>query len=681
VDPRILIATLFLSLGIAAETPFPIPTRPASATDSVKESAGLPDTSSRRAESAPAPRDSAKVLREPALRDSTPAWSIPARDGSPGGALREAFRGGDPDASWSRVFEFDGMYESWTPWPSLPVSERAERLSWTGPSLAGVSDAAPSQVASVARSTEIGNGGERVRRLLALPSPQDTPSTSLQFFRGALASYRFGLDFSRAVAGPWGIALRMGTRSAQGRSWTYRDQIQDMFQGSFGRTREDLPGHGRSPGQDDVQWEAVVSRASAHLLFELGWTWVDLRRGIPDPRNAWGDSGYAAFPGGESRSGAFGRILSQAGEFKGALSGRWVGQDWARAGWFGADSGPPVSATGSTDHQELEGDVSWGGAVFRTGATGRAALRTGTSSTVSGTFQEDQERFGAYAVAALDSLRWRGDIGLDRLNDPSNRTLSGIDANLSMDWNGPNWHSSQRVAREILLPNWERSILPDPLAQSLPSRNLDAETRWFAESRQKWALGSCWSIDAAVAGVAIDAAIQPSTIPVEGLQTDSVRSGLVLRNASGRVLGWSVQGGARFDRKGWWIGSQGAVGRTLAPGEGIGGRRDLRYPVVNSRTTLGWRGPLLAGHAQAMSSMSLRTWSFSAQMNGTADGGAVAVRLPPGGQLDWENQLQIKTFALFWRLENLLDDRQVPAVGWTPPGIRSGWGVTWNFGG
>jgi hypothetical protein len=231
------------------------------------------------------------------------------------------------------------------------------------------------------------------------------------------------------------------------------------------------------------------------------------------------------------------------------------------------------------------------------------------------------------------------------------------------------------------LPDWERTILPDPLLQSLPSRNLSSEKRWFAESRQRWTIGERWSIDAALAGVAIDEAIETSTIPVEGMRTDSIRSGLVLRNASGQVLGWSAQGGARCDVQGWWIGSQWAVGQTLAPGEAIGGRRDLRYPELNSRTTLGWRGALLAGRAQAMSSVSVRTWSSSEQMNGSATGGAFPVRLPSGGQLDWENQLQIKTFALFWRLENLLDDRQVPAVGWTPPGIRSGWGVTWNFGG
>jgi hypothetical protein len=56
-------------------------------------------------------------------------------------------------------------------------------------------------------------------------------------------------------------------------------------------------------------------------------------------------------------------------------------------------------------------------------------------------------------------------------------------------------------------------------------------------------------------------------------------------------------------------------------------------------------------------------------------------RIPPTANLAWENRFQIKTFALFWRLQNILDMREMPAAGWTPPGIRSGWGITWNFGG
>ena len=72
---------------------------------------------------------------------------------------------------------------------------------------------------------------------------------------------------------------------------------------------------------------------------------------------------------------------------------------------------------------------------------------------------------------------------------------------------------------------------------------------------------------------------------------------------------------------------------------------------------------------------------MSGSDGGDADLQAQVVALPSGYQLDWENRMEIRTFGIFWRLENLLDDQQVPAIGWTPPGIRSGWGITWNFGG
>ena len=658
-DPRILIATFLLPLGLWAAADSALPPPPGPSTDSVKTAARV---------------------REPVLRDDTPVLAIPVRDGAAGGALREAFRAGDASVPWSRVFEFDGMYEEWMAWPSLPTPVRAERLSWAGPSLAGVSDAAPLQVVALARESGMGWGGQATRQMLAAAPPADTPSTRLQFFRGALASYRFGLDFSRALAGPWGLELRMGTRSAQGRSWTYRDQIQDMFQGSFGRTREDLPARGRSPGQDDVQWETVVSRASSNLLLELGWTWVDLRRGIPDPRNAWGDSGSVALPGQEARSGVFGRLRARDGDWTVSLSGRLVGQDWKRARWERSDSGALASASGSVDHQEIEGELSWGGPRFRLGAAGRGALRTGTAGSVAGTFQEDQERVGAFLESRGGAFQTRLEAGFDRLNDPLNHTFSDFDAAVSLGWTGAVWQSRNRMARELALPDWERSILPDPLLRSLPSRNLRTETRWVAESRQTWKVGRFLSFEAGLAGLGLDDAIQPAAVPTEGVVTDSVRSGLVLVNAAGRVLGASASAGARFDGGGWWIGSQGALGRTLAPGEGLGGRRDLRFPLLHTRTTLGWEGPVLAGRAKLLSSMSLRTWSAATELAG-ATAGATDVRLPPGGQLDWETLFQIKTFALFWRLENLLDDRQTPAAGWTPPGIRSGWGVTWSFGG
>lgn len=672
-DPRILIFASLLSCALASD-----PATPAAAPVS-----GPPDTSARPvADTSRRLPDSVKTgpVRQPkGLSDSTPAWRLPLRDGSSGGALREAFRTGDPDAPWTRTYEFDGMWEEWSSWPSLPSQEKVVRPSWTGPSLAGASDAGPLQVVAVARRTEPGFGGLALRRELVAPSPLDTPLTQLQFWRGALASYRFGMDFSRAVAGPWGVALRMGARSAQGRLWVYRDQIQDMFQGSLGRSREELPAKGRSPGQDDVQWETVVSRSSPGLLVELGWSWVDLQRGIPHPHKTWDGPDLTPYEGRETRSGWFGRILSERGAFKASASGRVVGQDWARAVW--TDSAAPVLVQGSVDHLEGELDLSWGGSALRAGTVSRAALRTGTSGTWKGTFQEDQERFGIYATAKADSLELRLDAGWNRLNDPFNRTFQAPDGAVTVDWNASRGGADLRLARETRLPDWEQSILPDPLLRSIPSRNLSSEGRWIAEAGSKLLLAKWLSLAAAAAGVLVEDAIQPARVPTSRSFLLDGRSAMVLANATGTVVGWSARLGTRATWNQTWLATQWAVGQTMAPGEGLGGARDLRYPAIHSRTSLGWDGPMLAGRASGASVVSLRTWSSSSQLVGTTGDGATLVRSPPGGTLDWENRFRISTFEIFWRLENLLNDRQIPAAGWTPPGIRSGWGVTWNFGG
>jgi hypothetical protein len=620
------------------------------------------------------------------MRDRTPAWPIPARDGSAGGALREAFRKGDATVPWTRIFEFDGMWEDWRPWPSLPIEERAVRASWTGPSLAGASDAGPLAVVAVAKSIEPGFGGVPLRRELSAPSPVDTPLTQIQFWRGALASYQFGLDFERAVAGPWGIALRMETRSAQGKNWTYRDQIQDMFQGSFGRKREDLPASGRSPGLDDVQWESVVSRATPELLIEGGYTWVDLHRGIPNPLHTWQGNDTIPFPGRDARSGWFGRILGGSGLLTISVAGRAVTQNWSRAVW--SDTGKPVSANGSTSHQEGEADISFGPDNFRLGIAGRGALRTGTSSRLEGEFQEDLERTGVYLAAAIDSLRFRCDAGWSRLNDPLDRTHIGLDGSIRVDWKSERSGASLRVARELEMPDWEISVLPDPLLQSLPSRTLVPEGRWIAQSRIETRILSWLGLDAGAAGMLIENSIQPYSINYGEAQRTEMR----LTNQSGLGYGWSGQMGARADWRGYWVASQWAVGMTML----ADGNRDPRFAAIHSRSTLGWEGSVLAGRASIASSMSLDIAGASRQVSGidkivyeVVDGSTQPVRktasgltrIPPTANLAWENRFQIKTFALFWRLQNILDMREMPAAGWTPPGIRSGWGITWNFGG
>jgi hypothetical protein len=91
---------------------------------------------------------------------------------------------------------------------------------------------------------------------------------------------------------------------------------------------------------------------------------------------------------------------------------------------------------------------------------------------------------------------------------------------------------------------------------------------------------------------------------------------------------------------------------------------------------------LLEGKLRVQVDADLRTWGESWTWTGIAqDASAHSVRQPPSSQLDMECQVGIRTFVIDWRIENILDERQIPAAGWTPPGIRAGWGVTWNFGG
>jgi hypothetical protein len=78
----------------------------------------------------------------------------------------------------------------------------------------------------------------------------------------------------------------------------------------------------------------------------------------------------------------------------------------------------------------------------------------------------------------------------------------------------------------------------------------------------------------------------------------------------------------------------------------------------------------------------LRTWGESWSWVGTStDANAHAVRLPSSSETDLEFQVGIRTFVIDWWLENIFDERQTPAPGWTPLGVHAGWGITWNFGG
>ena len=132
------------------------------------------------------------------------------------------------DVPWILSAELDGQAEEWLPWVGLPLRETAVPAQGGEDLLAGAGGAGPLSIGAVASATRPGWGGLDERLLLPQESATDTPRTHVHFWRGAVNSYRFGFGLSRAVLGPWNFDLRMNTRSAPGRFWEYRQQVNDL---------------------------------------------------------------------------------------------------------------------------------------------------------------------------------------------------------------------------------------------------------------------------------------------------------------------------------------------------------------------------------------------------------------------------------------------------------------------
>lgn len=671
--PGVLIAFL---AGVALSSAGSLDNASSPVTPAMPDSVAPPKDTAR-VDSAKGAR--ARHLLPAAWHDRSSAWSLPVRAGSAGGALDEAFREGAWGVPWRRNFEFDGMYESWSPWTGLPLEERPSRLSWEGPSLAGAGDAGPLSGSSVAARTTAGFGGMPLREIRLDSVPSDTPSTSIHFFRGALASYRFGLDFTRAVIGPWGLHLSTETRSAQSRAWMYRDQIQDMFQGSFGRNREELPAQGHSPGQDDVQWEMAIVRGDSLSRLELGWAWTDLRRGIPNPAKTWQGPDLAPTPGQEGRSGWFGRWIREEDGILAKSSFRVVSETWNWLGW--TDSGAPVPVSGDLTREEADVSVRKGSAQLGLGLEGRGRIATGTRSVPSllSDVDEDQERGGAFVDGRTGSLGWRAQGGWTRISTTDGRILGQPDWKASAEWTDSVFAGSVAVSRSAVLPD-EELERPDPLLRTLPAVGLVSETRDLAELRGRIQLPAGFALDAAGAFLIRQHAQQPLTPPGPEAEFASREDALRPIDAGG-TLGWSSEAGLGWTGERWRVRTLWSVGATGLPGSGLS-ESDPRIPTWKSRSTVGWHRDLLGGRLRLRFDADLSTWSESWTWNAAAgDTLAHALRLPSASQLDLELQVGIKTFVIDWRIENVLDSRQIPAAGWTPPGIRAGWGIAWNFGG
>lgn len=646
-----------------------------------------PDSTAQPSLSAPpadsARRDSSRSARvrvplAPAWKERASSWEIPARAGSAGGALVQAFRDGAQALPWRDNFEFDGMFETWTPWTGFPLEERLSRASWDGPSLSGAGDAGPLAGSAILEQVRRGLGGVPVREILPDPVPSDTPSTGIHFYRAALASYRFGLDFSRAIWGPWGLRVATETRSAQTRSWMYRDQIQDLFQGSFGRSREDLPAQGRSPGQDDQQWEIALVRGDSTSRLDLGWTWVDLRRGIPDPRKTWNGGDRAPFPGKDARSGFFGTWVREREDWTVRARWRAVEEHWNWMSW--SDSGGPVPVSGNELRQT--GDLSvrreLGGSGIGLRLQGLLVSGDRSVPLLSTDVDEDQERGAVFFEGRSGRIGWNLEAGWSRLSTTTEHLVREPDWSASLTVGDSAANATVSGSRQVAMPD-ASSERPDPVLRTVPVQNLEPELQDLGQARASIGLGGGLRLEAGAAFLAREDARQPLAVPRAGAvasRSDAFRLANVGNTQGGSGdLGLSWKGGRWRARSDW------ALGWTGLPGRGLSSA-DPRLPRWNGRSNLGWGRELLDGRLRLRFDADVRSigesWAWTSPSSDTT---ARAVRQPPSNLLDLEMQVGIRTFLIDWWIENLLDQRRVPAPGWTPPGIRAGWGITWSFGG
>jgi hypothetical protein len=614
--------------------------------------------------------------------------ALPGREGSASGALREAMHGGAFDVPWILSAELDGQAEAWLPWAGLPLRETVVPAQGGEDLLAGAGGAGPLSIGAVAARTRPGWGGLDERLLLPHPSATDTPRTHIHFWRGAVNSYRFGFGLSRAVVGPWSLDLRMNTRSAPGRFWEYRQQVNDMF-GPRGKP-QGLPYQGKGPGQDDVRWEAVVRRDLAGGILDLGWNWVEVDRGVPHPLSTW-DSLLPKSEAYTARSGFFGRLNLERQDWSLQASAREETQDWALPAW--TDTGSRGTASGSETRRFGDLRLGLGPTSIRGFLEARYENQDGSASVpravgeFDSPFQDDRLRVGTSGQALLGGFRLEAGAGWNRLEraaekvSPDVRGMQGFDGRAALRWESDVLHGLVGWNRSVVLPGFDQTERPDPLLPRLESRDLIPEARDVLQMRGSLATGA-FGAELGAALLQVSDPLRPAILPGEGNDFEPERHEVLrLDNRAESVLGWALEAGVH----GAWRWFDGSVrigyGHTGLPGEPLGGRRDPTEAAMRSRSSLRWSAELLPGRFRATSTVALSTWSETRHYVPIGISDAGLMELPGDWNLDLENRCEIRTFELFWRIENLGHRRQMVLPGWTPLGIRSGWGVVWNFGG
>ncbi|MCB9496877.1 MAG: hypothetical protein H6686_08350 [Fibrobacteria bacterium] len=618
---------------------------------------------------------------ETSWRPAPTSWKVPERSGSVSGALANATHRGWPGVPWVLSAELDGQFERWLPWVGLPLSERPVFAQGESDLLAGAGGAGPLHAYAVEPTSRPGLGGEPERLLDPWPAATDTPSTGVQFWRGAVNSYRFGFGLSRAVLGPWSLDLRMNTRSAPGRFWEYRQQVNDMF-GPRGKP-QGLPYQGHGPGQDDVRWETSVSRTLPGGRLDLGWNWVDLERGIPDPLSTW-DSLRPKIDGAESRSGFFGRLDLRRSLWSLHGAAREGDFRWELPAW--SDTGVRVLSSGSESVREGDFHLGLGtpGAELRLEARRRESQGSAQVMRSNGDFDDAMDE-NLSRVGVSGNLRW-GDLllksggGWTLLEAWDGQDHDAFDARSELSWTPGVFEAALGWNRSNLLPGFDRELRPDPALPFLDQSNLGTETRDLATLRLG-VRGGAGSVQIGGALLQIEGASRASILPGEGPEYVADRSLVLRRRDRGTVQGYSLDAGISSRWKTFEGSTRLGWGWTGLPGGGFSGKHDPSEATLRTRSKVQWSDELLPGRFRATSSLELSTWNSTSFYVPVGREGAIMTNLPASWNLDLENRVTIRTFDLFWRIENLGDRKQAVLPGWTPLGIRSGWGVVWTFGG
>lgn len=583
---------------------------------------------------------------------------------------------------WVLSAELDGQSEEWLPWVGLPLRSRAAPLQGGDDPLARNGQTGPLEARSLDETVRHSFGGEDVWVLRPNALASDTPSTRLHFWRGAVNSYRFGFGLSRAVLGPWSLDLRMNARSAPGRFWEYRQQVNDMF-GPRGNPAG-LPFQGQGPGQDDTRWLATVSRSLEGGRLDLGWIWTDNNRAVPDPFSTW-DSLLPKDPAFHASTGLFGRIELERDAWDLVAAGRREGQRWSLPSW---------TDTGSSSDATAEYDVLHANARVGLGKHGRRLFLESSWEALEGTavikrstgvaeaaISDARVRGGVSGAWTLGSLRLGAGGGWTSLTTEPGQELSGADARADILLGSEATHVQSAWRRSVVLPGFESTLRPDVARPRLDTTGLGAETRDRLELRGRLSLGP---LSATVGGAVlrIAEAARPLLIPSIDAPGFADRSlALRARNRVGATHGFALDAGLAGRWRSLEASTRTGFGHTALPGEPFGGKRDQSEAQLRTRSSLRWSAELLPGRFRATSTLGLSTWSASRLYVPYGRDQAALLDLPSSWNLDLENRCEIKTFELFWRMENLGHQRQAVLPGWTPPGIRSGWGVVWNFGG